>query len=302
MNDLLQFAVDAHGGLDRWNSFSNLSVDVQVGGIWAYKGQGSLFSRHVFEIETHRQHLRIWPFTGSDRTSDFRPDLLQVVTEAGETIEARPDPEASFKGMAHDTPWDPLHMPRPSLEETAREMGVRGSVRLKQPYLGFVDPMFTHISGMLVTMFANPEHAPALAVDHLGIAIQAHILKNYGEGVFGEPKKSGGLAGWQERRSKELIESELGTVSLAQLAEECGISVGHFVRAFKKTTGVPPYQWLTARRIEKVSCLLTESDEPLPVVAELCGFADQSHMGRAFLKHHGATPSAWRRRHRDPSI
>lgn len=55
-----------------------------------------------------------------------------------------------------------IYMPRLSLEETAREMGVRGPVRLKQPYLGFVDPLFTHISGMLVTMFANPEHAPAL--------------------------------------------------------------------------------------------------------------------------------------------
>ena len=40
MNDLLTFAVDAHGGLARWNTFTKLCAEVSIGGaIWDFKQQ-----------------------------------------------------------------------------------------------------------------------------------------------------------------------------------------------------------------------------------------------------------------------
>jgi AraC-like DNA-binding protein len=90
----------------------------------------------------------------------------------------------------------------------------------------------------------------------------------------------------------------LGEVSIARIADECGLSASYFVRAFRETTGMPPYKWLTALRIEKVKALLATSSEPLNEIALACGFADQSHMGRAFLKHTGLAPGQWRRRYR----
>ncbi|WP_132568227.1 helix-turn-helix domain-containing protein [Rhizobium sullae] len=62
----------------------------------------------------------------------------------------------------------------------------------------------------------------------------------------------------------------------------------------KETTGVPPYKWLSACR--KVIELLTETRERLNVISAQCGYVDQSHMGRVFLRQTGITPAEWRRR------
>jgi len=51
----------------------------------------------------------------------------------------------------------------------------------------------------------------------------------------------GGLAPWRERRVKELMSASLDEeLLLSRLAEECGLSVRHFARAFRQCTGVPP--------------------------------------------------------------
>jgi hypothetical protein len=77
MNDLLTFAVDAHGGLARWNTFTNLRAEVSIGGaIWDFKQQPGLLVDKVFEINTHAEQLVITPFTGPDLRSVFVPDRL----------------------------------------------------------------------------------------------------------------------------------------------------------------------------------------------------------------------------------
>jgi AraC-like DNA-binding protein len=107
----------------------------------------------------------------------------------------------------------------------------------------------------------------------------------------------GGLAPWQERRAKEIIDANLGgDVSLAELARECGLSTSHFARAFRRTTGTAPHQWLLRRRVEKARHLLGDRKSALSEVALACGFADQSHFTRVFAKISGTSPGAWRRR------
>jgi hypothetical protein len=45
MNKLLELAVAAHGGLDRWHSYRSVSLELSVGGVlWQLKGQGGLFA------------------------------------------------------------------------------------------------------------------------------------------------------------------------------------------------------------------------------------------------------------------
>ena len=52
MNDLLAFAVDAHGGLERWNTFSRLKAELSVdGAIWHLKQQPGLLNDKVFELD-----------------------------------------------------------------------------------------------------------------------------------------------------------------------------------------------------------------------------------------------------------
>jgi AraC family transcriptional regulator len=108
-----------------------------------------------------------------------------------------------------------------------------------------------------------------------------------------------GLAPWQLRRAKEMLRGDLSeNQSLPSVARACKLSVSHFSRAFKASTGVPPHQWLVTARIEMARELLIRTPTPLVEVAGICGFADQSHFTRIFSRVIGSSPRVWRRENR----
>jgi AraC-like DNA-binding protein len=111
------------------------------------------------------------------------------------------------------------------------------------------------------------------------------------------PRARGGLAAWQERRAKDFMSNNLnGELSLPEIASECGLSASHFTRAFRQSLGVPPHQRLLKLRIERAKEELLRSDATLADIAIACGFADQSHFTRVFVKHIGSGPGQWRRK------
>jgi AraC-like DNA-binding protein len=95
-----------------------------------------------------------------------------------------------------------------------------------------------------------------------------------------------------------MFEDLSNTPALEELAAACGLSAGYFARAFKRTTGLPPHKWLVAQRVAKARELLEGSDRAISDIAAACGFADQSHLTRAFSRQLGASPAAWRRMRR----
>jgi transcriptional regulator GlxA family with amidase domain len=105
----------------------------------------------------------------------------------------------------------------------------------------------------------------------------------------------GGLAPWQLRRALAMMGNLAGDHVIADLARQCGVSAGHFSRAFKQSAGVPPHQWLLEQRVERAQHLLVASQAPIATIAQECGFADQSHMTRVFDRITGTTPGRWRR-------
>ena len=99
-------------------------------------------------------------------------------------------------------------------------------------------------------------------------------------------------------RAKEAVANGLSAeLSITQVAKECGMSRGHFSRAFKRSTGATPHEWLTRQRIEKAKGLMLD-DVGLAEVALSCGFADQSHFSRVFARSEGRPPGAWQRNER----
>jgi len=110
MSDLLDLAIEAHGGLARWNEFQRLTVDVSVGGaVWALKGQPNLFDDNRYEAQTHVQQATIYRVGAPDRLVRFTPQRLSLETESGELIQTRDDPRAAFQGHTNETQWDVLH-------------------------------------------------------------------------------------------------------------------------------------------------------------------------------------------------
>ena len=90
-----------------------------------------------------------------------------------------------------------------------------------------------------------------------------------------------------------------GRIAIAELARKCGLSASHFARAFRRSVGVAPYQWLLHQRVARAKALLAETPTPLAEIAVACGFADQSHFTRVFTRLVGERPAAWRRTVRD---
>ncbi|GLO12458.1 hypothetical protein PPUJ20028_10390 [Pseudomonas putida] len=102
------------------------------------------------------------------------------------------------------------------------------------------------------------------------------------------------LKSWQVTTAKQMMLDHLDTgISVTSLAEACGISRSHFSRLFKETMQVSPQKWLREQRINKSKELLEASTMMLAEIALECGFYDQPHFCRTFMKSAGITPRAW---------
>ena len=109
-------------------------------------------------------------------------------------------------------------------------------------------------------------------------------------------RRDGTLPRARLRAIVEYIEEHLdASPSLEQLAAVAGLSPYYFARQFKRATGLPPHQYVIARRVERAKQLLqTGSDFSLAEVAAHAGFSDQSQLSRHFKRLVGATPRQFR--------
>ncbi|MEK1943743.1 MAG: AraC family transcriptional regulator [Pseudomonas sp.] len=113
----------------------------------------------------------------------------------------------------------------------------------------------------------------------------------------GEILVTGGLTPWRERLAKNLIHTLLGEkISVPQLAQACALSRSHFSRAFKRSTGMSPQDWIHRQRIAQAKRLIQESDMTLTQISAECGFCDQAHFSRTFTRAEGMNPMEWRNR------
>ena len=192
-----------------------------------------------------------------------------------------------------------LYLPRRVLDGVAEDVGAPpiGDLQV-EPGDCFQDAVAKNLLTALRPALAKPNEANALFIDHVAVALCAHVAQVYGGMRIPQAPTKGGLAPWQERRAKELLNADLsGEVSLRRLAEECGLSVRHFTRAFRQSVGMPPHRFLLKRRIERAQQLLKDPALSLLDVALACGFADQSHFTRVFSASVNVSPGMWRRMH-----
>lgn len=107
---------------------------------------------------------------------------------------------------------------------------------------------------------------------------------------------SGSLSSAQLRLVKDYVQDRIDDrIELSDLAAVVGLSRFHFSRAFKRSTGRSPYQYVVDRRVEKATDLLRTSNQSLDMVARSAGFSTPTQMRRAFIDRLGISPHAVRR-------
>jgi len=110
MNDLLESAIAAHGGIDRWSQVTAITVNASVtGALFHVKGKPDALKDVRFEADTKRQRLTM-DYVGQDKQSVFEPSRVVIQRRDGELIDARDEPEGSFGGHQLETPWDDIHL------------------------------------------------------------------------------------------------------------------------------------------------------------------------------------------------
>jgi hypothetical protein len=110
MTALLDVAVKAHGGLDRWNKIKSIRIAASItGAIWFVKSKTDALKNIIATIDTKKERVAM-AFPGQDKRTIFEPSRVAIEKNDGTLIEARDNPEKSFEGQQQETPWDDVHV------------------------------------------------------------------------------------------------------------------------------------------------------------------------------------------------
>ena len=195
-------------------------------------------------------------------------------------------------------PFDNLsvYLPLSSLRDFAAE-GNSSFVELRYDIEhALYDDVMLHLVRAILPALERPHEVRTIYLDSLFLAIRDHIASTYGTFSRAAAGRRQGLTARQLQHTLEYIEVNLSEdVSLRELAEICAASTSSLVRGFKSSLGVSPHRWVMKRRIALAQRLMYAAGTPLSEIAVSCGFTDQSHLTRVFMRHVGTSPASWRR-------
>ncbi|MGF6771725.1 AraC-like DNA-binding protein [Paraburkholderia sp. GAS199] len=185
--------------------------------------------------------------------------------------------------------WRMMYVEPALVEAAARELGEAGArgIELTRPVTH--DPA---LKLLFERVFAVSVEAPRVLdnlvqeeglLDLLGYLLRHHATAN-ARPRFAE-------ASSPVARAKARIDDDPVTpLTLADLARDAGMSRFQLLRSFAQQTGLPPHAYRMQRRVALARQLIARGT-PLADAAAAAGFADQSHMTRAFVRLLGVTPA-----------
>ena len=135
-----------------------------------------------------------------------------------------------------------------------------------------------------------------LASESLANVLAVHLLRHVLAPSRCQRGRDGTLPRGRLHAVVEYIEEHLEAgPTLSQMAAVAHLSPFHFARQFKRATGLPPYQYVILRRVERARQLLqTKAGVSLAEVAADAGFSDQSQFSKHFKRLVGVTPGQFR--------
>jgi AraC family transcriptional regulator len=97
-----------------------------------------------------------------------------------------------------------------------------------------------------------------------------------------------------ERAREAIVEVDGVGLNLNGLAAEVGLSKFHFLRLFKSAYGKSPLAFAEQRRMAAAARRLRAGPAPVIQLAADLGYESPSAFARAFRRHNGAAPAAFR--------
>jgi AraC-like DNA-binding protein len=100
---------------------------------------------------------------------------------------------------------------------------------------------------------------------------------------------------WPLQRVREHIDRHYREpLTVPELARRCNLSTFHFIRAFRRVTGMTPHRYLRSRRIDRAKELLETTPLPVTEICDQIGFRSLGSFSSLFRRLTGETPAAYR--------
>lgn len=165
------------------------------------------------------------------------------------------------------------------------------------PRFGDPEPELGRCAQRALVALHEGDGSDPLLLSSIVMRLHARLIE---QPSSGGDRAVGGLARRQLRRVQELIEACASapiafSPSLGELAAEANLSVHHFAREFRRSTGTTPYSYMLRRRLDLARQLVVQSSLPLARIGMSMGFPSAAHFADRFRREMGASPGALRR-------
>ena len=149
------------------------------------------------------------------------------------------------------------------------------------------NPRAALLARRLYSEFRQHDPAASIAIEGLVLEILAESARSTGAASRHIPK-------WL-LRARDMIQAQfLEVPSLTAVAQAAGVHPVHLSREFRRYFDCTVGDYMRKLRVEHASHLLANTKTPLAEIADVCGFADQSHFSSTFKRAVGLTPARYR--------
>lgn len=193
-------------------------------------------------------------------------------------------------GFEAETNFEALEIsiPRAMISDVASTLGPKKVRQLEARHI-FRDERIAQLARVLELDRQAGQSSEPLFVASVGLAIATRLLS-----LEPDPEQRViRLSDVQLKRVLDFIEANIDTpLSLDVLSRVAGVSNSHLRTWFKAATGYSVHRYVLRRRTEKAKEMLMGTDLSISEVADLTGFAHQSHLAHWMRRESGTTPRA----------
>ncbi|GAB3494119.1 AraC family transcriptional regulator [Spirosoma knui] len=159
----------------------------------------------------------------------------------------------------------------------------------------FNDPFLSQLGRQLLNAVGTYHALGLLYVESLTSALCYHLIEHYAQ--YEQRIQDGHrLSNTVLARIDTYLEGRADqSIRLETLAGLANLSVFHFARLFKRTTGVSPYQYVIRWKIQRACELLRTDQDSITSISDTLGIASPAHFSAAFKRTLGMNPREFQR-------
>ncbi len=157
------------------------------------------------------------------------------------------------------------------------------------------DQLSNSLAHYLIEEIQSASSEDLHSLENLAATLWKYLWKKHCNFLLAKSNRPLGISPFKFKRLRTFIQENLDAeISTNCMAEIAGLSPFHFIRMFKRSTGLTPHQFVSHMRMEHAKDLLKQTELPIIEICLQTGFNSPSHFSRTFKRNYGLTPLRFR--------